>query len=64
MEISPYLSNFSKEATNEQTDRQTRNVAGFGNSVQISMKCLTKISGRYIIQNRRYPYICLISVRK
>ena len=48
---------------NEQTDRHTRFLELFGTSVGISQECLQNISERYIIQNRRYPYIDLISVR-
>ena len=35
----------------------------FENSPEISRGCLPKISEIYIIQNWRYPYIDLISVR-
>ena len=36
----------------------------FGNSVEIPKECLHKVSERYLIQNKRYTYIGLISVRK
>ena len=55
---------FSKE-TRQLTDWQTyKNLNLFGNGVQTYQECLQKVSERYIIQNRRYPYIGLISVRK
>ena len=59
-----YLSNFSKKIT-QLTDWQTNK-----KFVIIWKKCTNIpgmsqiISGRSLIQNRRYPYICLISVRK
>ena len=63
-EIYLYLSNFRKEV-DQLTDWQTyKNLKCLANSVQTYQECLQKNSERYLIQNRRYPYIGLISVRK
>ena len=58
-EISKDLSYYSKE-TIQLKDWQTyKNLKLFGNGVQTSQECLEKLSERYLIQNRRYPYIGL-----
>ena len=49
---------------NEQTDRHTRNLKLFGTSVGTSLECLQKISERSLMQNWRYTYICLVSMRE
>ena len=64
VEITPYLSNFSEELTNYQTDGHTRNSKLLGTSEPTSRECLQKKSERCLIQKVRDPHICLISVGK
>ena len=71
LEISLNLSNFSKKVSQltdrqtgrQETDRLADTHESFGSSIQTFQESLQKISERYLIQNRRYLYIGLISVR-
>ena len=64
LKISLYLYNFNKEVS-QLTDWQTYKKSELlGTSEPTSQECLQKISKRYLIQNWRYPYSSLNSVRK
>merc|ERR1711954_268232 len=63
-EISLHLSNFSKEVKQLKTDRHKNVFQSLGNDVRTSKECLQKISEKYLLQDRIYPYIGLKSVSK
>ena len=41
-----------------------KEICNYLKSVKTSQKCHQKFSSKYLIQDRRYPYICPISLRK
>ena len=64
LELSLYLSNFSKKVSqlaDWQTYKKFRIIWYLCANIP---KMSPKIAERYLIQNWRYPYICLLSVRK
>ena len=61
----PYVNLISlRKLVKDQTDTHTRNSELFGIGLPTYDRCLQRISERYIIQNWRYFYIDVISVRK
>ena len=64
LEISLYLSNFSKRVSQQIYWQRYKKSELFGTSVPTSLECLQTFLERYMIQNWIYPYICLILIKK